>query len=234
MAVYIPTIGRRPDLFLSHSSDDSEFALKLADDLNVCEVDVWIDKWEIEIGDSLFEKISNAISDSRYIAMVFTNSFLKKKWSSAEVKAAFAKEINNEDKVILPLLLEDVERPSLLADKLYISFDGNYYEALTQLAGVVHGLGIETIERAIRKMRPASLEDVVNTLAYSGKDPYMIIPKDVFDEIAASGYADVYENRLRFPFNFHYKLGNVSQRAEDYLNRIQIGTFRDRRGRQVQ
>lgn len=226
MAMYIPRIERRPHLFLSHSSDDGGFALKLADDLNVLEVDIWIDKWEIEGGDSLFEKINEGIEQSKYIALMFSKSFITKKWSSAEVRAAFSKEVSTGHKLIIPIILESVDLPALLRDKLYISFEGNYYESLTRLAGIIHGIPSSEIDRTIRKIQPKSLEDAVETLVYLGKDPYMLIPEDVFTELAKSGYAVVDENRLSFPSDDFLAFDGISARARAYLNRVQIGIDR--------
>lgn len=229
MAVYIPRVGRRPNLFLSHSSDNGDFALKLADDLTVLEVDVWIDKWEIEGGDSLFDKINEGIEKSQYIALLFSKSFITKKWSSSEVKAAFAREVKLDNKLVIPLVLEKVEIPPLLQDKLYISFETDYYDALARLAGLIHGISAATIDRAVRKMQPKSLEEAVNTLVYAGKDPFMIIPEDVFEELAKSGYATVDENRLSFPANNFLAFDGISDRAKEYLSRVRIGINRDPR-----
>jgi TIR domain len=44
---------RRPHLFLSHSSKDKEWVHALARDLSVCEIDVWLDEWELVVGDKL-------------------------------------------------------------------------------------------------------------------------------------------------------------------------------------
>jgi len=224
--MYIPRIERRPHLFLSHSSDNGDFALKLADDLMVLEVDIWIDKWEIEGGDSLFEKISDGIEKSQYIALLFSQSFITKKWSSAEVKAAFSKEVDKGQKVIIPLILEKVDLPALLRDKLYLSFENDYYNSLTRLAGIIHGLSAANIDRAVRKKQPNSLETAVDTLVYAGKDPYMIIPQDVFEELAKSGHADVDGNRLSFRSDDFLAMQGISQRAREYLNRVQIGIDR--------
>lgn len=229
MAVYIPRVGRRPHLFLSHSSNNGDFAIKLADDLTVLEVDVWIDKWEIEAGDSLFDKINDGLSKSQYVALLFSESFIEKQWSSAEVRAALSREISQGEKVIIPLILEKVDIPPLLSDKLYISLEENYYEAITRLAGIVHGISAGEIDRAIRKRHPESLDEAVDTLVYAGKDPYMIIPEDVFHELAASGHAIVDGNRLSFPANTFLAFDDISERAQEYLKRVRIGINRDPR-----
>jgi hypothetical protein len=224
--MYIPLVERRPHLFLSHSSDNSDFALKLADDLNVLEVDIWIDKWEIEGGDSLFDKINEGIKQSKYIALLFSKSFITKKWSSSEVRAGFSKEMAAGEKTIIPLILEPVELPFLLQDKLYISFEDDYYVSLTRLAGIIHGISTSEISKAVRRMPPKSLEDAVDMLVYLGKDPYMLIPEDVFAELAKTDHALVEGNRLSFPSGDFLALDGISARTKDYLKRVQIGVDR--------
>ena len=47
-------------IFLSHSSRDKGLATKIACDLTLGGFDVWFDTWEVEIGDSLYERVFKA------------------------------------------------------------------------------------------------------------------------------------------------------------------------------
>jgi hypothetical protein len=229
MAVFIPEVSRHPDVFLSHSSKDKSFVRKLADDLNVCEVDVWFDEWEIELGDSIVQSISKGLDKSKFVAPIISKSFLDSKWATEEFQSALTRQIETGSKVVLPLLIEKVELPNLLRDKLYLPFYENYYESLNKFAGLIHGLSLKAIMAGIAAINPKSLEDVLDALAYCGKDPYMIIPKDVFDEIAMTGKAEVDGERLRFPSGGIYGFDNLSERARKYITRVRIGISRDHR-----
>jgi hypothetical protein len=211
---------RRPDLFLSHSTDDKDIVAKFAEDLQVCEVDVWLDKWEIGVGDSLYFKINDGITRSRYVMIFLSQSFLKKKWTSVELQAAHSRQVE-EGKVIIPVLLEPVEIPILLRDRLYISVADDYFGILTKLAGLVHDIPVEDINRAIEKFQPKSLEAVVETIKYAGRDVYMIVPKEVFEEIAATGLVEISGERLSFS-SIHILpvCERVSPRARDYIRRL--------------
>ena len=57
-----------PSLFLSHSSADKTFVEKLAKDLEGVGVNVWFDKWEIKVGDSLTGKIEEGLQANDYLA----------------------------------------------------------------------------------------------------------------------------------------------------------------------
>jgi len=48
-------------IFLSHSSKDKPFVEKLAKDILGLDVEVWLDKWEMKVGDSLFDKYRRRI-----------------------------------------------------------------------------------------------------------------------------------------------------------------------------
>jgi len=78
-----------PHLFLSHSSKDDAWVATLAEELNLCGVDVWLDAWELRVGDDLHERISEAIQRSRFVAVVITKNFSESKWvKGAEVSSA--------------------------------------------------------------------------------------------------------------------------------------------------
>lgn len=59
-----------PSLFLSHSSADKTFVEKLAKDLEGVGVNVWFDKWEIKVGDSLTGKIEEGLQANDYLGLV--------------------------------------------------------------------------------------------------------------------------------------------------------------------
>lgn len=80
----IKTVKRPPTLFLSYSSQDKEFAQQLASDLTNNEVDVWIDFWEIKVGDSIIDKISTAIQENDFIGVILTPASCNSVWVRKE------------------------------------------------------------------------------------------------------------------------------------------------------
>jgi esterase/lipase superfamily enzyme len=48
--------GTRPLVFICHSSKDKVFVKKLAADLRKQEIDVWLDEWNMNVGDSIHKK----------------------------------------------------------------------------------------------------------------------------------------------------------------------------------
>ena len=79
-------------IFLSHSSQDKELATKLACDLTLGGFDVWFDSWEVEIGDSLYDRVFRGIDDATFLLLCLSPNAVKSEWVLRELDAALAKE----------------------------------------------------------------------------------------------------------------------------------------------
>lgn len=91
------------DVFISHASEDKEEVAKpLAELLLKKEVKVWLDEFELKIGDSLRRKIDHGLSNSRYGIVILSESFFKKEWPQKELDGLVAKESDGQ-KVVLPI-----------------------------------------------------------------------------------------------------------------------------------
>jgi hypothetical protein len=111
------------DVFISHASEDKEaVALPLARALQKAGLRVWLDRQELQIGDSLREKIDEGLASSRFGVVILSRAFLAKGWPKRELNGLMAIEDDGR-KVILPVW-HKLERASLvvyspiLADRL--------------------------------------------------------------------------------------------------------------------
>ena len=129
----IKTMKRPSTLFLSYSNKDSTFAKQLASDLKNSGIKVWIDMWEINVGDSIIEKISKAIQENDYIGIILSQHSCWSPWVTKELALAMTKELEQKRVVVLPLLAKKCEIPPMLKDKHYINFVKNYHNALDEL-----------------------------------------------------------------------------------------------------
>lgn len=127
-------------LFLSHTGDDKPFVRRLRDDLLVHGVPVWIDEAEIQIGDSLTEKIAEGIKLSRFIAVILSAKSVDAPWVRKELDIAINAEIDRGEVVVLPLLYERCDIPAFLRGKLYADFTSDEVYA-------------ESLERLLRRLR---------------------------------------------------------------------------------
>lgn len=111
-------------IFLSHTAADKPFVRNLAKKLESNNVIVWLDEAEINIGDSLIEKISEGIEGSEYLGVVLSPSSVESPWVRQELNIALTEEINGRRLKVLPILYERCKLPSFLKDKLYADFTG--------------------------------------------------------------------------------------------------------------
>ena len=130
-----------PSLFLSHSSADKTFVGKLAEDLEGVGVNVWFDKWEIKVGDSLTGKIEEGLQANDYLGLVLSPAAVASEWVKAELGAAWYRQMNSRKIVVLPILHQDCEIPLFLRDRKYADFRSDYNEgffALCAALGLKH------------------------------------------------------------------------------------------------
>jgi hypothetical protein len=129
-------------IFLSHSSKDKFFVRELAERLKEYGVKVWLDEAEIKIGESLTYKIGRAIDEMDYVGVVLSSNSVNSEWVQKELQVAMHKEFLEKKVVILPMLLEHVEIPPFLRDKLYADFTSpERYEST--LPKILSAMGIK-------------------------------------------------------------------------------------------
>ncbi len=109
-------------VFMCHSSKDKAFVERLAYDLLAHGVDVWLDAWEMQVGDSLRDKIQQGISEAGWLLVVLSPHSVQSKWVRVELNAGLARELEAGSVFVLPILLASCEIPPFLQDKLYADF----------------------------------------------------------------------------------------------------------------
>lgn len=124
-------------VFISYNHSDSEFVTKLSLDLTMIDgIEVVIDKWEMEIGDSILDYIEESIDESSYLLVILSNKSVNSNWVRTELKYAFYKEREIGHSFILPVKIEDCKLPIFVIDKVYINLsDTKIYEKSLQQLG---------------------------------------------------------------------------------------------------
>lgn len=177
----------KPNIFISHSSRDKKAALDLALTLNFCAVDVWLDDWELEVGQSLTDELAKAMMDSRFIAILITENYNKTVWTKTEYKKALARERSEQRTVMLPLIVGEAEIPDFLEDKIYIDLRKDYFLGITKIVGMVHELSRFRISQATQTYPQQSVRDVWELLESIGFEPYIVLGEDDFEEVLRHG-----------------------------------------------
>ena len=109
-------------IFISYSQADREFVDKLAMQLVAARHNVWMDRWELAIGDSLTEKISSALGGANAILVIVSKSSVQSEWFKRELSAGLIRELEEKRMLVMPCIIDDCEIPLFLRDKLYADF----------------------------------------------------------------------------------------------------------------
>lgn len=125
-----------PQVFISHSSKDKPRVRKLADDLMREGISVWIDEAEIQIGDSILEKINQALLYSDIVLAVLSKNSIKSSWVKKEIETAFAKNLKGASSLIIPVLLDRLkpnEIPPAIRNVKWVDLSKDYDAGLNEL-----------------------------------------------------------------------------------------------------
>jgi TIR domain len=106
-------------LFICHASEDKHEARKIARSLKGLEADVWLDEWEIQVGDSIVQKINEALSSITHLIVLLSEVSCKKPWVAKEWSAALMRQLSDNSILVLPVRLDDCVIPTILADLRY-------------------------------------------------------------------------------------------------------------------
>jgi hypothetical protein len=136
-----------PQVFLSYTNQDREFAYRLADDLRKRGVKVWLADEQIKVGDKWVDAIRDGILSSQWIIILISKNLPKSDYVSNELELALAEERNRERPFILPILIEDTEIPIQLQDRQFADFRENY------------DLGLEKI---FARVKPSTIKGSLN------------------------------------------------------------------------
>lgn len=212
----------KPDVFISHSSRDKATALQLANTLNFCAVDVWLDDWELEVGRSLQDEIAKALNDSRFIAILITETYNQTVWTKTEYKKAVAREQKEGRTVMLPLIVGNAEVPDFLEDKLYIDLRQDYFSGIFKLVSMVHELTPFRVSTALAAGKPESVKDIWNLLESIGFDPYVVLGGDDFDEMVRNGGQLLRPGYANFDANVLLNTPSVSQHIKALVKKMDM------------
>ena len=84
---------RRYDYFISYAHEDRALVQRLAQALDDAGVRLWWDRWEMQPGDILRERINAGLEASAHYLVVVSESSLQSNWVRYELNAAFIRSI---------------------------------------------------------------------------------------------------------------------------------------------
>ncbi len=126
-------------VFISYSHDDAQFVDSLAAQLVRNRVQVWVDRWELQVGDSLVHRVEEAITGASALIVVLSRSSVESEWCRKELTAGLVRELEEKRVVVLPVIVNDCDIPLFLRDKKYADFRRDHDAALREvLESIAH------------------------------------------------------------------------------------------------
>jgi hypothetical protein len=113
-------------VFISYSHQDKEFVDKLAAHLVKNNAHVWVDTWELNVGDSIINKVQEAIQSASALLVVLSSASVQSEWCKKELSAGLMRELEEKRVLVLPVRLDDCEIPMFLREKMYADFRANF------------------------------------------------------------------------------------------------------------
>jgi hypothetical protein len=128
--------------FVSHTHSDKEQAQELAIALRERGVESWLDKWEIQPGDSLIQKIfTEGLRDCSVFLVLLSPESITSNWVRNELDVALIRRIEGQCRVI-PIIVKQCEIPPLLRTLLYLYLKNGVATVAQDVANVVFNIRV--------------------------------------------------------------------------------------------
>jgi type III secretory pathway component EscV len=121
------TVTARLKVFLSHSSADADLARRLALDLQSANVDVWLDQWELKVGEEIAGGIEKGVDEAEFVVVLLTRASVASDWVNREWRRKFLDETRTESISVVPVRGETCEIPDFLAQRSHADISGGSY-----------------------------------------------------------------------------------------------------------
>ena len=154
----------KPKVFLSHSKKDEKFIKRVSDDFKKCQIESWIDKFEIRHGKPWMEAIfQNGIPTCNSFLVYLTENSIISPMVKKEIDTSLIQQLDDNKISFLPYVSEDKYRDQLRLDiralQVPVWSDDNYSEVLPcVVAEIWHSYLERTIDIATSEEKIKRLE----------------------------------------------------------------------------
>ncbi|MDD5432976.1 MAG: toll/interleukin-1 receptor domain-containing protein [Candidatus Omnitrophica bacterium] len=193
---------KNPKAFICHASEDKErFVLGFAEKLLGEGVDAWVDKWEMQLGDSLVHKIfEEGIKQCDTFIIILSKFSVNKPWVKEELDSAVVKRIEEKMRLIPVTIDKDIEIPQSIRHLLRkpINDLSNYEEEFKDIVKSIYGvtekppLGEEPNFTKVEDISGFAKIDsvilkIVGEIVYEADERRLLYTDEVFKRASALG-----------------------------------------------
>ena len=116
-------MDKKFDVFISHSSQDSDFVDQLARSLKSTGIKVWSEH-ELQPGANWTEELERGIEQSQHMLLVVSPNSLNSPWANFEIGAILSKVAHSPETLIIPVLTQDVDvslLPVFIKNRVFVN-----------------------------------------------------------------------------------------------------------------
>lgn len=135
-------------ILISYSHANSTFAEQLAEQIYMNGSNIWIDKWQLVPGDSIYEGIQEALAKATAVIAILSKESVESLWCKREIATAMTRELRDKKTLVIPALLDDCEIPLFLQDKMYADFRKDFDVGMNSLMTAINKFGNPRAGRA--------------------------------------------------------------------------------------
>ncbi len=122
-------------MFISHSSKDKKEIEEVLPYINAINLPVWFDKYNIDVGESIVEKVEEGLQNSKAVIFWITKNFINSKWCKKEMQV-FIRRMIEENILIISILDKGIEikdLPIFLQDIKFIRNSGDFSTLINEI-----------------------------------------------------------------------------------------------------
>ena len=123
---------QEPSFFISYSHADKSLAIALKAALVAHGCAAWRDEDELHLGDSLVERVADAVHGFEFMAVLVSEASKGSSWCKKELSIAATRGLKDGKVKVLPLLVGDTAMPPVLSDLVYTPIDLDNVEAAAE------------------------------------------------------------------------------------------------------
>jgi len=178
-------------MFISYNKKDRELATALAVQLRLVGIDVFLDAWEIEPGDSIPGKVNSALGLVDTVLVLWSEDAESSRWVGAELETALALHLEDGSVRVVPVRLDQAPLPALLRPLRWLRLEdaAQASEVARQLAG------IGSPEEFLKAVQQTLEESGLEVGYFEGYGPAVGCPKCGASLSELSGWSAVDERR---------------------------------------
>lgn len=145
------------NVFLSHSSKDKPIVREIALFLTSEGISVWFDEWDISPGESIPEKVSEALANCSHFLLIWSKNAEQSAWVKRELYPTISRMISEQKIKVIPIILDKTALPTILSDIKYIKYSGGteqdrYCIVKTITGNAASGTYVEAVVKKYREV----------------------------------------------------------------------------------